>query len=57
MPHESFEKALAIYKRRVQLWHAARVACPDYASFRENIDAIERAISRLLADEFESPTP
>jgi hypothetical protein len=55
MPHESFEKALAIYKRRVQLWHAARVACPDYASFRENIDAIERAISRLLADEFEPP--
>lgn len=39
------------YLRRCSLWHAARLACPDYATFRANAGAIERAIAALLDDE------
>ena len=44
--------ALTRYWRRCQLWHAARLACPDNATFRASVGAIERAVSRLLAEEF-----
>lgn len=43
--------AMARYRRRCQLWKAARAACPDVDSFRANMGAIERAVSALLAEE------
>lgn len=48
----AFTKAHARAFRRRQLWHAARMACPDYATFRASVGAIERAVSALLAEEF-----
>lgn len=48
----AFEAAQARAFRRRQLWHAARMACPDYQTFRASAGAIERAVSRLLAEEF-----
>lgn len=38
--------------RRAALWHAARLACPDYETFRQSCGAIERAIAARLEDEF-----
>ena len=57
MPRDMFncpalEAAQARALRRRQLWHAARMACPDYETFRASAGAIERAVSRLLAEEF-----
>ncbi|WOI29127.1 hypothetical protein [Sulfitobacter dubius] len=49
---EAFEVAQARTFRRRHLWHAARTACPDYATFRASVGAIERAVSALLAEEF-----
>lgn len=48
----AFTKAQARAFRRRQLWHAARTACPDYQAFRASAGAIERAVSRLLTEEF-----
>jgi len=39
-------------QRRRQLWHAARLACPDHASFLANMHVIEKAVSARLIDEF-----
>ncbi len=44
--------ALTRYWRRCQLWHAARLACSDYVTFRQSCPAIERAIAASLEDEF-----
>lgn len=49
---DAFTKAQARAFRRRQLWHAARMACPDYSVFRANTGAIERTVSALLAEEF-----
>lgn len=49
---EKFKAAEARALRRRQLWHAARMACPDHATFRANVGAIECAVSALLAEEF-----
>ena len=49
---DAFTKAQTRAFRRRQLWHAARTACPDYETFRASVGAIERAVSRLLAEEF-----
>jgi len=43
--------AMARYQRRCQLWKAARLACPDYETFRQSCGAIERAIAATLARE------
>ncbi|EPX82121.1 hypothetical protein [Salipiger mucosus] len=48
----AFKIAQARALRRRQLWHSARMACPDYVSFRANLSAIERAVALLLAEEF-----
>ena len=61
MPHDvfnrpAFDAAQARAFRRRQLWHAARMACPDYATFRASAGEIERAISRLLTEEFGDPS-
>ena len=57
MPHDvfnrpAFTKAQARAFRRRQLWHSARISCPDHQTFRANAAAIECAVSRLLAEEF-----
>lgn len=57
MPHEVFnrsaiEAAQARAFRRRQLWHAARMACPDYQTFRASAGAIEYAVWALLTEEF-----
>lgn len=52
MHHNLFKSAKARQLRRAQLWHAARIACPSYEDFRDNMGAIERAVSALLAEEF-----
>lgn len=57
MPRETFDRsafeaAQARAFRRRQLWHTARMACPDYQTFRASVGAIERAVSALLAEEF-----
>ena len=49
---DAYHKAQARALRRRQLWHAARMACPDYQTFWASAGAIERAVSRLLAEEF-----
>lgn len=48
----AFKIAQARAFRRRQLWYAARIACPDYETFRTSIGAIERAVSALLTEEF-----
>ena len=52
MQRDLFSRAKARQLRRNQLWHAARIACPSYEEFRENIGAIEHAVSALLSAEF-----
>jgi len=44
--------AMARYWRRCQLWHAARLACPDNASFLSNMHVIQKAIEDRLEAEF-----
>ena len=52
MQLELFKMAQERMLRRAQMWHAARLACPDYATFRASAGAIEHVISRRLAEEF-----
>jgi len=52
MQRDRFKVAMARYRRRCQLWHTARLACPDYETFRQSCRTIERAIAARLADEF-----
>ena len=51
-PQHDPRLAMARYWRRCQLWHAARLACPDYETFRASCGAIESAIEARLEDEF-----
>ncbi len=50
MQHDRLNVAMARYRRRCQLWKAARAACPR-TSFRASTSAIERAIAATLARE------
>ncbi|WP_417676729.1 hypothetical protein [Pseudodonghicola sp.] len=50
-----FNAAMAKKQRRCQLWHAARLACPTYESFRQSCGVIERAIAEQLEREFSAP--
>lgn len=47
-------RALARAQRRRQLWHAARLAAPDDASFLARLHDIESAVAAQLAREFPS---
>ena len=51
MQRDRLNVAMARYRRRCQLWKAARSTCPDADSFRQSCPAIERAIAATLARE------
>lgn len=51
MQRDCLNVAMARYRRRCQLWKAARAACPSYVSFRASTSAIERAVAATLARE------
>lgn len=52
MQRDRFDIVMRRMRRRQALWAAARLACPDYETFRQSCGAIERAIAARLADEF-----